>query len=44
MSFPEQWNSVRCACFARLSLTGSSPASLLLKHAVADTEQPDATI
>ena len=30
MSFPEKWNSVRSACFARLLLVGSSPASRLL--------------
>jgi hypothetical protein len=30
MSFPEQWNPVWCACFAKLSLTGSNPANLLL--------------
>ena len=29
MSFLEQWNSVRSACFARLLLAGLSPASLL---------------
>ena len=29
MSFLERWNSVRSACFARLSLAGLSPASLL---------------
>src|ERR1700730_210778 len=28
MSLPERWNSVRFACFARLSLTGLNPASL----------------
>ena len=33
MSFLEQWNSVRCACFARLSLAGSNPASLLAEDA-----------
>ena len=31
MSFLEQWNSVRFACFARLSMTGLSPVSLLPK-------------
>ena len=30
MSFLEQWNSVRSACFARLLLAGLSPARLLL--------------
>ena len=31
MSFLEQWNSVRSACFARLSLAELNPASLLLR-------------
>ena len=38
MSFPEQWNSVPCACCAGLSLAGLSPASLLLRSDQADTE------
>ena len=30
--FLEQWNSVQCACSARLSLPGSNPANLLLSR------------
>ena len=37
MSFLEQWNSVRSACFARLSLAGLSPASLRLEDTVKPT-------
>ena len=34
MSFLEQWNSVLSACFARLSLAGLNPASLLSEETV----------
>ncbi len=39
MSFLERWNSVRYACFARLSLAGLSPASLLSEDTVKPTSE-----
>ena len=36
MSFPEQWNSVRCACFARLSKRRPNPTNLLRNQDHAD--------
>ena len=39
MSFLEQWNSVRSACFARLLLAGLSPASLLRGYGQAAPKQ-----
>ena len=37
MSFLERWNSVRSACFARLSLAGLNPASLRFEDTVKPT-------
>ena len=39
MSFLEQWNSVRCACFAGLWLAGVNAASLLLEDAALPTSE-----
>ena len=39
MSFPQQWNSVRSACFARHSLTRPNQANLLLEQ-IARSQHP----
>ena len=39
MSFLERWNFVRSACFARLSLAGLNPASLLSEDTVKPTPE-----
>ena len=39
MSFQERWNSVRSACFARLWLAGSNPASFLLNTTLTHVPQ-----
>ena len=39
MSFLEQWNSVRCACFARLSLDGVESSESFAEDAVVPTPE-----